>query len=597
MPNDRDKDGGTVASNPPELERELERAREMLRVAVDATPDVYFVKDWDHRLLLVSRSLADAMNTTPTVMEGKLDTEFWPAQVCEGDPETGRRGYHDEDRQALAGASFRSTERVKMADGVEHVFYTDRAPLRDSGGEVFGVLGYARDVTETLLLEQRTAELEAATSQLRRANTRLTVEVEARTRAEASLKAANDELATLVGHRTNELSNEIANHQRTRGEHEKLQNELRHMQRLESLGTLAGGIAHDFNNLLTVVGVNVEMALNAAGAGSESSKFLHEIEEAASSAAELTQQILAFSRKQVLHTQHLNLNEVIETQLGLLHRSIGGSHEIDVIPGSELGTITADPRQLQNVLINLCVNARDAMPNGGRITIETSNVLVDSDFVRMHPWATRGRCVLLTVSDQGIGMDDELRGRIFEPFFTTKDAGRGTGLGLASVYGVVRQHDGMINVYSEPGEGTVFKIYLPIVKQIATQVSNTARSAGPGGHERVLVADDQAGIVRVVSASLRLAGYRVTSVEGGAAALSALIESPDAFDLAVLDAVMPGTGGPQIVAVMRKMAPKMRFLVMSGYAATHSEMSNSEWLSKPFTAEQLLMAVRRSLDE
>ncbi len=570
----------------------------ILRAAIDVTPDVYFVKDRDHRLRVVSRSLAVAMGKTTEEMEGHLDSEFWPKEICEGDPETGRRGYHDEDRDAFEGAEIRSIERVVLGDGVEHVFHTDRVPLRDASGEVFGVLGCARDVTASLLLAERTADLESTTSALRESNARLVDEIEARRAAQEELRAANEALERRVRERTRELRGKIADHQRAEAGRRELEERLRQSEKLESIGTLAGGIAHDFNNLLTIILGGAEYLLMESEEDPTLSEYLGEIRDAAERAGQLTAQILAFGRKQILKPRSIDLNSVINDALRLLRRTIGEQYQLDFRPSVDLGSNYADPIQLEQVLLNLCVNARDAMPDGGAITIETQNVVIDDEYMRTHTWGEPGRYVQLTVSDHGVGMAPDVIERIFDPFFTTKELGRGTGLGLATVYGIVRQHEGLIHVSSEPGRGSDFKIYLPIVDRVVDRVESPPEAVESHGNERILVAEDDASIRRILERVLVRAGYRVALAEDGAVALEMFESDPSAFDMVLVDAVMPHLNGRDTLAAMRSADPGLRFLIMSGYAH-RSELDVEHvdaWVAKPFSPDQLLHRVRRALD-
>ncbi|MEE9385296.1 MAG: ATP-binding protein [Nannocystaceae bacterium] len=397
--------------------------------------------------------------------------------------------------------------------------------------------------------------------------------------------------------RTKKLSLALAEREQTQTEHRNVREPLRQAQKLESLGTLAGGIAHDFNNLLTVMEFNLHTLLAEPTApGSRAAIALQEIQDASRSAAALTAQILAFGRKQALQRRTIDLNEVIEHALTLLRRTIGEQYELDFISGSQLGCNYADSQQLDQVLMNLCFNARDAMPGGGRITLETENVVVNGEYTRLHPWAKKGRYILLTVSDNGVGMVPEVSDRIFEPFFTTQGLGRGTGLGLATVYGIVRQHDGMIHVHSEPGQGTVFKIYLPHVERSAVAVERKPPAVGPHGHEHILVAEDEPGIRRAVSCALEDADYSVRSAEDGEAAWEIFRANPTAFDLILVDAVMPKLSGPELIGRMRERLPALRCLMMSGYRDTAGDRPTDRWLTKPFQPADLLQAIRQILD-
>ncbi len=378
-----------------------------------------------------------------------------------------------------------------------------------------------------------------------------------------------------------------------------LEERLRRSQRLEAVGTLAGGIAHDFNNLLLAILGNLDMALLA---GKERrNTFLEEAKKAALRAGELTRQLLAFSRRQVLRPMDLDLNQVIENLLLLLRRLIPENIEVDFIPAHAPGTIHADPVQMEQVLMNLVLNAKDAMPEGGKITIETENVVVNGDFSRNHPWAKQGRYLLLSVTDTGTGMPPEVLERAFEPFFSTKEVGKGTGLGLATVYGIVEQHGGMVHAYSEVGKGSTFKVYLPIVERPAATVGTKLQGPVPGGKETILVAEDDPAVRELVSRILETGGYSVIGVEDGKEALRVFLERRDEVDMALLDVVMPGMGGADLARELRARAPGLPILLMSGYPSRNREdemdpKDEETLITKPFDGETLLRKIRETLN-
>jgi CheY-like chemotaxis protein len=370
---------------------------------------------------------------------------------------------------------------------------------------------------------------------------------------------------------------------------------------MEAMGQLAGGIAHDFNNMLTAILSYAEIVQRRLGRESPLSGYVEEIRLAGERCASLTRQILAFSRKQVLHARDIDLNEVIHGLLKLLDRVLGEHVEIDFIPGRDLGTVRADPVQMEQVVLNLCVNARDAMPEGGRITIETEDVLVSGEYARTHPWARPGRYVLLSVSDTGAGIPPEVLEHVFEPFFTTKATGKGTGLGLATVYGVVQQHGGMIQAYSEIAAGTAFKIYLPIVQRQASAVESKIVPGVPRGAETILLAEDDEVVRRLAIRILEGAGYAVHVARNGEEAVSIFEAHADEIALVLFDVVMPKIGGRAALSRIRALRPDTRFLLCSGYtgvAAPEDLLPEEEarWLSKPYNPETLLRKVREALD-
>ena len=381
-------------------------------------------------------------------------------------------------------------------------------------------------------------------------------------------------------------------------ERSELERRLAQRHRLESLGLLAGGVAHDFNNLLTVIRMSAE-ELGNGQLSAEQRADLELIRDSERSASKLTQKLLLLGRKQPLMAESLDINEIVFAFNRLLGRLLPANVEIDFIAGVSLPRVQLDGSQLEQVLMNLALNARDAMPGGGRLLIETEQVVVNGDYRRAHPWAKSGRYVLLTVTDTGVGMSTEVKDRLFEPFFTTKPPGEGTGLGLAVVWGIVQQHGGMIHCYSELGHGTAFKLYFPAAEQAASRVGSKIPKPIPRGVERILIADDQPHVLFVMKRALEGAGYRVTSVSDGAAAL-ALAETQD-FDLYLLDAIMPGLSGRAVCEQIRAQKAGARFLFASGYGAETLPAAFLEDLGirlipKPLDPETLLRTVREVLD-
>ena len=381
----------------------------------------------------------------------------------------------------------------------------------------------------------------------------------------------------------------------------KLQEQLAAAQRLEALGQLAGGVAHDFNNLLTAMYGSLDLLERKLPQPSPVREELTAIRQAAERAATLTRQLLTFARRQVMEPQPLDLNTHIERTLMMLKRVIPENIRIEFIPGRQLGTVHADPSQLDQVFLNLAVNARDAMPHGGVITIETENVLVNGEYVRAHPWAKEGRYVMVSLSDTGIGMDEGTRTRIFEPFFTTKEPGKGTGLGLATVYGIVKQHDGMIHVYSEPGKGTTFKVYLPIVERRAAAVGPKLEGPVVGGEETILLVEDDREVQEILAQVLASYGYKIVTARDGVEALQILQERNFAVDLVMTDVVMPGMGGWELYEKVREQAPDMLFLFSTGYSenAVHVNFRKKEGIfliTKPYGSDSVARKVREILD-
>ncbi len=380
-----------------------------------------------------------------------------------------------------------------------------------------------------------------------------------------------------------------------------LEEQLRQAQKMEAVGRLAGGVAHDFNNMLMVIKGHTEMLLSSPGAVGNVTHKIEQIDRAADRAASLTRQLLAFSRMQVLQPRVINLNEVVEEMGKLLPRLIGEDIELVVRTASDLGQIRADASQMEQIIMNLAVNARDAMPQGGRLVIETSNAELDHTYNARHPVIQAGRYALLAVTDTGTGMDAETQTHIFEPFFTTKEQGKGTGLGLATVYGVVKQSGGFIWVYSEPGKGTSFKIYLPRVNQGAEREAQPRIPAEiPRGTETVLLAEDEQDVREVAREFLESAGYNVLEVSDGHEALRVAQEHQGPIDLLVTDMVMPGMTGQELAERLQQLRKDMRVIFMSGYteqAAGHPYANghSSRLLTKPFNRAVLLRAARELL--
>jgi len=381
-------------------------------------------------------------------------------------------------------------------------------------------------------------------------------------------------------------------------EQQKLQRELAQRQRVESLGELAGGVAHDLNNLLTVLKLGFA-TLEEAFTEEEKPEDLFIMKTAVDSAADLTGQLLAYGRKRPLALTSVNLDDSVEEVLRLLRRVIPPSITLDHVRCRQHAMVLADAGALQQVLMNLAINARDAMPTGGRLTFETELVLINGEYRRTHPWAQPGRYVLLTVTDTGAGMTEDVQARIFDPFFTTKSAEEGTGLGLAVVDGVVQQHGGLLHCYSEVDLGTTFKIYLPVAERLATEVGSKLLGDVRGGSERVLVADDQPMVRWALVRALERAGYDVTAVDNGRDAVRQALARP--FPVYILDVLMPGLDGRQTCDLIRAAQPNARVILTSGYGAEAlataflSDLDVS-FISKPFDPDTLLRTLRAMLD-
>jgi len=382
------------------------------------------------------------------------------------------------------------------------------------------------------------------------------------------------------------------------------EDQLRQSQKIEAVGQLAGGVAHDFNNLLGVITGYADLLLKDVGPQHPGARRVHEIRKAADRATGLTRQLLAFSRKQVLQPRVLDLNAVVGDMEKMLGRLIGENIQVIAKFGTELGRVKADPGQIEQVIMNLAVNARDAMPRGGKLILETTNTELGENYLPTHPGAKPGRYVLLAVSDTGHGIDAVTLPRIFEPFFTTKEQGKGTGLGLSTVYGIVKQSGGYIMVYSEPGHGSTFKVYLPRVDEEAEAPGAGEVAAQPVARasETILLVEDEKSLREMVREILEEGGYTVLQGGSPEEALAAARSHPGPIHLMVTDVVMPRMGGRDLAAELATLRPGLRVLYMSGYtdnAIVHQGVldAGTHFLQKPFTADALFRKVRAVLDE
>ncbi len=371
-------------------------------------------------------------------------------------------------------------------------------------------------------------------------------------------------------------------------------------QRLESLGRLAGGIAHDFNNLLGVVLGNVSLLTEATAAEDPSKQGLAAIERAAESAAALTRQLLAFSRQQVLEPKVLDTNRVVSNIESLIRRLIGENIDFKTLLAPDLGRVKADPGQLEQVIMNLAINARDAMPDGGKLAIETRNVELNEAYAREHAGATSGPCIGIAVSDTGVGISQELQQRIFEPFFTTKERGEGTGLGLATVYGIVKQSGGYISVYSEPGMGTSFRIFLPRVYDPLEIAATPILVSYAGGSETILLVEDQPTLRELFQAMLTKNGYRVFAAASPTQALE-MSRQVRKVDVLMTDVILPGMNGRVLAEQFMKIQPQTKVLFVSGFTenvVTQGKLdSGIGFLQKPFAHHDLSRKIREILDK
>ena len=403
---------------------------------------------------------------------------------------------------------------------------------------------------------------------------------------QARLETMKDSIEQTVLQRTEELR--------------RSEEQLRQAQKMEAVGRLAGGVAHDFNNLLTVIGGYCALSRQNMAPNERLRKNFEEIESAADRAAALTSQLLAFSRKQVLKPRVLSLNSVVAGMEKMLRRLIGEDVELSTSFDAALGNVKADPGQIEQVILNMAVNARDAMPRGGKLTIRTGNVALDQKTRMRNRELEMGDYVMLAISDTGVGMTEEVQAHLFEPFFTTKGVGRGTGLGLATCYGIVCQSEGDIRVYSEPNCGTTFKIYLPRVDAALPPSGTPDGALMPKGTESVLVVEDEAAVRRLATSVLRDRGYQVQEACDGAEAL-AVINQGTPLDLVVTDVIMPRMSGRQLYDQLKITKPEVKVLFMSGYTddalALHGVLDAEFcFIEKPFSPSRLACKVREAID-
>ncbi|MEW6364583.1 MAG: GAF domain-containing protein [Acidobacteriota bacterium] len=533
-----------------------------------------------------------------------------------------QRDRHEKERKRAEEALSESERRYRLlAENLTDIIWTSDLNLRFSyvSPSVKRIRGYSVDeaLTQTLeeiltpaslevarkvlaeelemenserkdLFRARTLELEENRSDGRTVWTESTI---------TFLRDSEGRVSGLLG-----VTRDISDRKRAEKEMIELQEQLRQSQKLEAVGRLAGGIAHDFNNLLTVIDGYSQLALSELREGDPLMEDLRQISTASNRASDLTRGLLAFSRRQVLELKVLDLNRLIQGLEKMLRRMIGEDVELFIHPGEDLGRIRTDPGQMEQVIFNLAVNSRDAMPSGGKLILETENVCLDEEYAHNHLSVVPGHYVRLSVSDTGCGMTPEVRNRVFEPFFTTKEKGKGTGLGLSTVYGIVKQSGGNIWVYSEPGRGTTFKIYLPRVDEPVQELEEKwYPEAIPRGRETVLVVEDEEVVRRLAVEILKRQGYEVLEARNGGEAFLVCEQQQEAIDLILTDVVMPKMSGPDLVDRLRHIRQDFKVLYMSGYAdeavvyhgVREGEMS---FIQKPFSLESLSRRVRDVLD-
>jgi PAS domain S-box-containing protein len=552
-------------------------------------------------------------------------------------------------RSALAGTEVRAVAVVQ-----DMSWETRYGPLTDDAGQILGAMGVSIDITERKRAEQERIRLSTAVEQA--------AEAVLLTDTRGSIQYVNPAFETLSGFtredalgRTPEIlksgahdetffidlwstirkgrvwNGRITNRQKSGVlvEHEatispihdsegaiigyvwiardvtdqvQLETLLRQSQKMEAVGQLAGGVAHDFNNILQAIRGYTELALDQSSGDSSVRNHLEQVRQATDRAASLVRQLLAFSRRERLKPECLDLDEVILGTLKMLGRVLGEHIDLDLRPRGGSKLINADRGQIEQILMNLCVNARDAMPEGGTITVATDEVAFDEEFVEQHPWATVGCFAVLSVSDRGRGIPDEIREHIFEPFFTTKDVGQGTGLGLATVYAITKRHEGLIDVTSEPDGGTTFRIHLPVARGGTAADAVAAAQPWPvGGNETILLAEDDRMVREWVLRVLGAAGYRVLVASDGDEALDLFLRDKDNVDLALLDVLMPRRSGREVSRTIRAHRPEIPVVFTTGYSddvltSEQQQAGPLQILQKPYDAREILLKIREVLD-
>ena len=630
--------------------RERQKSLTLLQGIMASTTDAVFVKDLNGRYLMVNPMAARIAGLSVDEVVGKTDSEVFPADTA--------RSVREWDHLVTETGSPVTYEQTGIASDRDRTFLSTKGPYRDANGKIVGVLGISRDITD-----RKQAEEEIRNSQqklrIHLENTPLAVvewNVQFRvvdwnssaerifgyTREEAmgqhgsfivppqyrdqvnsvwldllaqegGSRSTNDNVTKdgrtiscewyntpLIDDSGNVLG--VASLVQNVTERVALEERLRQSQKMEAVGRLAGGVAHDFNNLLTVILGYSQILADGVPTDSRLADSTAQIKSAAEKAAGITRQLLAFSRKQLLSPRVVNLNEILLSLDSLLRRLIGEDIEVLTVPSNDLGTVKADPSQLEQVVMNLALNARDAMPEGGKLTLETANVYLDQNYAHQHQPAQPGRYVMLAVSDTGEGMSAETQARIFEPFYTTKEVGKGTGLGLSMVYGIVKQSGGYIWVYSEPDRGTTFKIYFPRVDQAAeNEAPESVVNSMKRGTETILLVEDDAQLRQLSSSVLTHCGYNVLVAGNPEQGLELCRANGKQIRLLVTDVVMPRMNGKQLAEQIVKMSPHIKVLYISGYtnnAIVHYGVLDSGlwFLPKPYTLAALVAKVREVLD-
>ncbi|MFH2125319.1 MAG: PAS domain S-box protein, partial [Pseudomonadota bacterium] len=517
-----------------QAEAALRDSEARLRTLINTLPDLVWLKDQQGVYTLCNSRFESFFGAREKDIIGKTDYDFADKEMADH--------FRKHDKIAMAkGKPSKNEEEVIFADdGHSELLETIKTPMYTSNGQLAGVLGIGRDITER---------------------------------------------------------------KRTEEEKLRLEEQYHQAQKVESIGRLAGGVAHDYNNALSVIIGFTELAMEAVGPAGPLRSDLNQILTAAQRAADITRQLLTFARKQPVAPQVLDLNRTVESMLKMLRRLIREEIELAWVPGADLWPVKLDPSQVDQILANLCVNSRDAIEGQGRITIETGNATFDDAYCADHPGFIPGEFVLLAVSDNGCGIGKDILDNMFEPFFTTQDADKGTGLGLSTVYGIVKQNSGFINVYSEPGEGTTIKIYLPRHQGRAMDVQVPSLEGLPRGRgEMILLVEDDLPILKLAKKTLEGLGYKVLAANTPSEAMALAEQHPGAIDLLLTDVIMPQMNGKDLALRLQTLYPKLKYVYMSGYTANvivhHGVLDQGvHFIQKPFYKKDMAKMVRKALDE
>ena len=583
------------------------------RLLFESAPGLYLVLDPELRIVAVSNAYLAATMTKRDEILGRGIFDVFPDNP--DDPAvTGERNLRGSlnrvryelvpDTMAVQKYDIRRPESEGGGFEVRH-WSPINTPVLGADGELVYIIHQVEDVTDYVRMKQRDHDQEELTQSLRDRGAQMEAEIVLRAQqlqvANERLRDANTDLEWRVEERTAELAqaNEALREEIALTKH--LEEQFRQAQKMEAIGTLAGGVAHDFNNLLTVITGYSSLLLESPQTASASRPLVEQITAAADRATMLTRQLLAFSRQQVLEPKVLDLNEVVHDTGKMLSRMIGEDIEVHTQFEPALGRVKVDPGQVSQVIMNLAINARDAMPQGGKLTIETANVELDASHAQGYMDLTPGHYVMLAMSDTGTGMDETVQSRIFEPFFTTKDRGKGNGLGLSTVFGIIKQSNGHVHVYSEPGVGTVFKVYLPLIEEDIPAMKPSLGQGSPGGSETILVVEDEEAVRDLTVLALQMFGYTVLQASLGKEAVAISEQYQGPIHLLLSDVIMPEMGGRRVADTIVAMRPDIKVLFLSGYTddavVRHGILYDEvAFLQKPFTPHTLARKVREVLD-